>query len=48
LSARCRTVVAYGGIKDRHGSMVAVVAKPSGTPFGVMEWAEPDCSKQPK
>jgi predicted enzyme related to lactoylglutathione lyase len=33
---------------DRHGGKVAVVADPSGAPFGLMEWSETDTKKEPK
>jgi predicted enzyme related to lactoylglutathione lyase len=33
---------------DRHGGHVAVVADPSGAPFGLMEWTELDNKAEPK
>jgi predicted enzyme related to lactoylglutathione lyase len=47
-------VVALGGRVlvephlDRHGSKVAVVADPSGAPFGLMEWSDTDGKEEPK
>ena len=42
----CKKAVALGGRvlvpphPDRHGEMVAVVADPSGAPFGLLEWSD--------
>jgi len=33
---------------DRHGDKVAVVADPTGAPFGLMEWSDADSKKEPK
>jgi predicted enzyme related to lactoylglutathione lyase len=33
---------------DRHGGKVAVVADPTGAPFGLMEWSDTDTKKEPK
>ena len=33
---------------DRHGGKVAVVADPTGAPFGLMEWSDTDSKKEPK
>jgi predicted enzyme related to lactoylglutathione lyase len=33
---------------DRHGGHVAVLADPSGAPFGVMEWSDADTKQEPK
>ena len=33
---------------DRHGGQVAVVADPTGAPFGVLEWTESDSKESPK
>ena len=33
---------------DRHGGNVAVVADPSGAPFGLMEWTDTNSKKEPK
>ena len=33
---------------DRHGGKVAVVADPTGAPFGLMEWADTDSKKEAK
>jgi hypothetical protein len=33
---------------DRHGGMLAVIADPSGAPFGVMEWSDSDSQQEPK
>lgn len=33
---------------DRHGGRVAVVADPSGAPFGLMEWTDSDSKVEPK
>jgi predicted enzyme related to lactoylglutathione lyase len=47
-------VVALGGKVlvephvDRHGGQIAVVADPSGAPFGLMEWTDADSKKEPK
>jgi hypothetical protein len=47
-------VVALGGRvivephTDRHGGNVAVVADPTGAPFGLMEWSDADTKKEPK
>ena len=33
---------------DRHGGRVAVVADPTGAPFGLMEWSDTDSKTEPK
>jgi predicted enzyme related to lactoylglutathione lyase len=33
---------------DRHGGHLAVVADPSGAPFGVMEWSDTDTKQEPQ
>ena len=33
---------------DRHGGKVAVVADPTGAPFGLMEWSDTESKKEPK
>jgi uncharacterized protein len=33
---------------DRHGGMVAVVADPSGAPFGLLEWSDSESKEVPK
>jgi predicted enzyme related to lactoylglutathione lyase len=33
---------------DRHGGNVAVVADPTGAPFGLMEWTDANSKKEPK
>jgi hypothetical protein len=33
---------------DRHGGQVAVVADPTGAPFGVLEWSDTDSKEEPK
>ena len=33
---------------DRHGGNVAIVADPTGAPFGLMEWSETDTKKESK
>jgi len=33
---------------DRHGGQLAVLADPSGAPFGVMEWSDTDSEREPK
>jgi len=33
---------------DRHGGKVAVVADPTGAPFGLMEWSDTDSKEEPK
>ena len=33
---------------DRHGGQLAVIADPSGAPFGVMEWSDSDSQQEPK
>jgi uncharacterized protein len=33
---------------DRHGGNIAVVADPTGAPFGLMEWTDTDTKKEPK
>jgi predicted enzyme related to lactoylglutathione lyase len=33
---------------DRHGGKVAVVADPTGAPFGLMEWSDTDSKEVPK
>jgi predicted enzyme related to lactoylglutathione lyase len=33
---------------DRHGGKIAVVADPSGAPFGLMEWPEPESKEVTK
>ena len=33
---------------DRHGGQLAILADPSGAPFGVMEWAESDTKQEPQ
>jgi len=32
---------------DRHGGQLAILADPTGAPFGVMEWAESDSKQEP-
>ena len=32
---------------DRHGGQLAILADPTGAPFGVMEWAESDTKQEP-
>jgi predicted enzyme related to lactoylglutathione lyase len=47
-------VVALGGRvlvephADRHGGKVAIVADPTGGPFGLMEWSDADRKQEPK
>ena len=33
---------------DRHGGQLAVIADPSGAPFGVMEWSDSDTQQEPR
>jgi predicted enzyme related to lactoylglutathione lyase len=33
---------------DRHGGQMAIIADPSGAPFGVMEWTDTDTKEEPK
>jgi len=33
---------------DRHGGRLAVIADPTGAPFGVMEWTDTDSKEEPK
>jgi predicted enzyme related to lactoylglutathione lyase len=33
---------------DRHGGQLAVLADPSGAPFGVMEWSDTDTQQEPR
>jgi uncharacterized protein len=33
---------------DRHGGQLAVLADPSGAPFGVMEWSDTDTNQEPR
>jgi uncharacterized protein len=33
---------------DRHGGQLAVLADPSGAPFGVMEWSDTDTKQEPQ
>jgi predicted enzyme related to lactoylglutathione lyase len=33
---------------DRHGGQLAVVADPSGAPFGLMEWSDSDTNQEPR
>jgi uncharacterized protein len=33
---------------DRHGGQLAVLADPSGAPFGVMEWSDTDSEREPQ
>jgi len=33
---------------DRHGGRLAIVADPTGAPFGLMEWSDTDDKKEPK
>jgi predicted enzyme related to lactoylglutathione lyase len=33
---------------DRHGGQLAVLADPSGAPFGVMEWSDADTKQEPQ
>jgi predicted enzyme related to lactoylglutathione lyase len=33
---------------DRHGGRVAVIADPTGAPFGIMEWSQSDTQQEPK
>lgn len=33
---------------DRHGGMIAIVADPSGAPFGLLEWSETETKEVPK
>ena len=33
---------------DRHGGHLAVLADPSGAPFGVMEWSDTDTQQEPQ
>jgi len=33
---------------DRHGDKMAIVADPTGAPFGLMEWSDTDTKKEPK
>ena len=33
---------------DRHGGRLAVLADPSGAPFGVMEWSDTDSKQEPQ
>jgi predicted enzyme related to lactoylglutathione lyase len=33
---------------DRHGGQLAILADPSGAPFGVMEWSESDTNQEPR
>ena len=52
--AAAAKVVALGGRVlvephiDRHGDKAAVVADPTGAPFGLMEWANTDTKKEPQ
>ncbi len=47
-------VVALGGRVlvephvDRHGDKVAIVADPTGAPFGLMEWSDTDSKREPR
>jgi predicted enzyme related to lactoylglutathione lyase len=47
-------VVALGGRVlvephvDRHGGKLAIVADPTGAPFGLMEWSDTDSRREPK
>jgi predicted enzyme related to lactoylglutathione lyase len=34
--------------EDRHGGQLAVLADPSGAPFGVMEWSDTDTQQEPR
>jgi predicted enzyme related to lactoylglutathione lyase len=33
---------------DRHGGNVAIIADPTGAPFGLMEWSDTDSKEEPK
>jgi uncharacterized protein len=33
---------------DRHGGQLAILADPSGAPFGVMEWSQSDTNQEPR
>ncbi len=33
---------------DRHGGKVAIVADPTGAPFGLLEWSDTDSKKEPR
>jgi len=33
---------------DRHGGKVAIVADPTGAPFGLMEWSDTDSKREPR
>ena len=33
---------------DRHGGRLAILADPSGAPFGVMEWSDADTKQEPQ
>lgn len=49
-----RKAVALGGRVlvepriDRHGGQLAVLADPSGAPFGIMEWTDTDTQQEPR
>jgi predicted enzyme related to lactoylglutathione lyase len=48
-----KTVVLGGRVlveprMDRHGGRLAILADPSGAPFGVMEWSDSDTNQEPQ
>jgi predicted enzyme related to lactoylglutathione lyase len=53
-AAAAKKAVALGGRVlveprlDRHGGSLAVLADPSGAPFGVMEWSDTDTKQEPQ
>jgi predicted enzyme related to lactoylglutathione lyase len=53
-AAAAKSAVALGGRVlvearlDRHGGYLAVLADPSGAPFGVMEWSDTDTKQEPQ
>jgi uncharacterized protein len=53
-AAAAKKAVALGGRVlveprlDRHGGYLAVLADPSGAPFGVMEWSDTDTKQEPQ
>ena len=52
-SAAAQKAVSLGGRvlveprPDRHGGNLAILADPSGAPFGVMEWVDSDTQAKP-
>jgi uncharacterized protein len=53
-AAVAKKAVSLGGLVlvepriDRHGGQLAVLADPTGAPFGVMEWSDTDSKQEPK